>query len=644
MVDPLDFLENETLLRFLHLKKTELSCMDNPQTFVSQLRDFSLISKEEHSKISRMRGKEKIRSAVYNLLDFIETERSQHIQLFWRCVFRETILNKYPTLRQLRNSLFDGSYAREIELLEAVDNQKSETERNDKLEEELEVKKVGSKNRKKRKNAIDDDDDHDDEQPSTSAQVTPRLRKRPKRLCYSTPLKRGEKGDIWTWDIFKVQLLVTCGEMTGTLNRDRLARGEKCILKDKQWYTPCEFERHAGKERYKNWKLSIHCNGTPLETLLQEGHLKCRGYKRASKAKKHLFPSEETATVSEVEDDGKDSTSPESSSDSTDLLTPEEQEDDNGLAPLPSVTINRPNIVLKVVCEDISGLLHTKRFASGTRGRSIRTETRWMTPVDFVREVSYQTDSSWKKDIRCEGKPLGELLQEKVLEIHSLLCNCNLCVPNSAELDNEKNDDECWICYREGTEEETLVECDKCPRSFHQKCHLPHILDVILDDDREWYCTLCVLINTLNLYPVLEKEVAMSSLISAHMQHCQYLLLTLYRADEDCIFKSDPCHIPQYTSVISTPMCFDQVADKLQRNRYKTVGEFVSDIQLIFMNCASYNRNDPEFLSIGTQIEELFKEELNKVFKLQQASESESEIILYIPEGEILLESESESE
>lgn len=44
----------------------------------------------------------------------------------------------------------------------------------------------------------------------------------------------------------------------------------------------------------------------------------------------------------------------------------------------------------------------------------------------------------------------------------------------------EKNDDECYICKNEGEEEEELVMCDNCPRSFHQKCHLPHIDDDVL--------------------------------------------------------------------------------------------------------------------------------------------------------------------
>lgn len=46
-MDPLDFLKQEELLLFFHRKKTEISsCMDQPHTFLSQLRDYDLVSEK----------------------------------------------------------------------------------------------------------------------------------------------------------------------------------------------------------------------------------------------------------------------------------------------------------------------------------------------------------------------------------------------------------------------------------------------------------------------------------------------------------------------------------------------------------------------------------------------------------------------
>ncbi|XP_049926307.1 nuclear body protein SP140-like protein [Epinephelus moara] len=100
-----------------------------------------------------------------------------------------------------------------------------------------------------------------------------------------------------------------------------------------------------------------------------------------------------------------------------------------------------------------------------------------MTPKEFVKEASCSdADATWRKDILYEGEPLSVLIEEKILRIHLLLCKCRLCKPDSEDLDNQKNDDECCVCKDAGV----LVECDHCPCSFHQRCHLPHVEDDIL--------------------------------------------------------------------------------------------------------------------------------------------------------------------
>lgn len=46
--DPLDFKTNEELTQFFRSKKTEMSCMEQPQTFLRQLRDHELIPEDEY--------------------------------------------------------------------------------------------------------------------------------------------------------------------------------------------------------------------------------------------------------------------------------------------------------------------------------------------------------------------------------------------------------------------------------------------------------------------------------------------------------------------------------------------------------------------------------------------------------------------
>lgn len=413
---------------------------------------------------------------------------------------------------------------------------------------------------------------------------------------------------------------MTCGKLTGILSRGRLAKGEKCILVDKQWFTPTEFERLAGKASFKNWKLSIRCMDTPLGKLVQEGHLKSVRYKGGcKKAKKSLFSSNDLVTVSAEEDDEDEneecdldkasSSSKESSSDVTDEEGEMEEQEQAGAG-------RDGGKVFKVTCGTVTGTLYEKRFASGTRGKSIRTEISWMTPVEFMTAASCHTNASWRKNIMCEGEPLSVLIEGEDLRIHSLLCNCPLCRLNSEDQENQKNDDECFICKNE---DKMLVECDHCPRSFHQTCHLPHVEDAILGDSSPWMCTFCVFRSNQGYYyqDDLKKEAVMSSQISPHMLRCQYLLLYLWSTDKEQTFATNPnLYLKDYSTVIQSPMWLGSVADKLQNQLYQTVGEFVSDIQLIFTNCASYNRDNAEILTTGNKLKEIFDREFKNVFNI----------------------------
>ncbi|XP_074552596.1 nuclear body protein SP140-like protein isoform X2 [Halichoeres trimaculatus] len=596
-MDPLDFLEPEELLRFFHCHKTELSCVERPRTLLNQLRDHNLIPEGRYKKMSHMKSKDNLRNALYDYLDWLEAEQSQHITDFWRCMFKEIILNQYPTLKRLRDSLMDGSfkfYTKLPEKIEETDKGRKKQLSEDEQDEETQVIK---KRKSLRSNNVCDDDE-EESGPSTQPNG-------------ASPLKKGEKGDIWTWPIYKSQLPVTCGEKEGMLNRERLAKGEKCIAVGKRWFTPTQFERFAGMEKYKNWKISIRCNNIPLKVLIKDGHLKAVSYKRGDQtAKKELFPGD-FITVSDREDE--EDSSPGRSS--TNISDDEEEETEE--TQQPGVSTDATQMVYKVTCGDQNAVLHVKRFASGIRGKSIRTETKWMTPEEFVNSVLGQTESSWRKIIKWDGNPISVLIEKKILRIHSLLCTCRLCRPDKTDLEDQKNDDECCICRKE----EDLVLCDDCPRAFHQTCHLPHVEDATLRDDRPWVCTFCVFRTAQRwMFPdKLRREAVMSRQISERMLGCQYLLMFLFSADEEQTFEEDPrLYLADYSTLINTPMWLKRIAEKLEDKLYQNIGEFVADVHLIFTNCALYNQRNAKYLTMGNTLKELFEEELKKVFKIEE--------------------------
>ncbi|XP_042183224.1 nuclear body protein SP140-like protein isoform X4 [Oncorhynchus tshawytscha] len=606
-MDPLDFLTDEELLRFFRCSRTEMSCMEQPHTFLNQLRDHHLIPEEMYKKLIRCKSKEVREKGVYQVLDWVEAERPNSIKVFWNCVFRDHLLQQYPTLRLLRNRLLDGSFTfyeklpKKVEKDEEEEDKKKASEEGKDGEEEEEKEEEEVKTRKNSKEK-ERSESAEEEQPSTSTQSNPSQKRKVQSPTNCFPSRKGEKDDIWTWPIYKTQLPVTCGDKEGILIRNKLAKGERCIVVQGRWFTPSGFEEFGGKKSSKKWKYSIRCSGTTLGELIQSA----------------LFPSNQSVgsiTQSEEDDDEEEE---------DEVAEEAEQEREEGEREEQANTAEGGSrkggshgavkkSVFKVTCGDINGMLHKDRFASGLCGKSIRTELRWMTPVEFVKGESALEDPSWKNDIRWDGKPLNLLIKSKILVIHSLLCKCKLCSSTAKDRDN---DDDCFICRSQGS----LICCDECPRSFHQRCHLPNVDDAMLGDDRPWLCTFCVLRASQSWsYPTqMTYQEALTCRISDHPLECQYLLLCLYHADEDHIFVKDPCiNVRNYTSEIKTPIWLDRVVEKLQQNLYQSVQQFVSDVLLIFTNCATFNRDNAEFRVMGERLKDLFEREFKSTFSIQ---------------------------
>uniref|UniRef100_A0A8C1B2Z3 Nuclear body protein SP140-like protein n=1 Tax=Cyprinus carpio carpio TaxID=630221 RepID=A0A8C1B2Z3_CYPCA len=612
-MDPLDFLTNEELLFFFHRKKTEISCIEQPHRLLTQLRDHDLVSEKLFENVKKMRSREQKEKGFYEVLDWVEKKRPQYMHQFWRCVFEDHILQLYPTLRILRNSLLDGTF----KLYEKPPDVETLTE-----EEESEGK--GEKGKKKsytRKRSKDDRSSEDSDDPGPSSASTPKRRKPAKKPSFSSPVKKGDKQEIWMWPIYKIQLPVTCGDKEGTLYRDKLPEGKKCILSQGRWFTPADFEKFAGKEKCKNWKSSIRCRNTPLKKLIEEEHLQCPPMERRKRTcvqKNMRFPvssSEsssadlETSSSLLEESDSEDFQEQGGRGEGTEFRgRVEEEEEEEDMADLS--VFQAPS--LPVTCVSLTGTLYKYRFASGSRGKCVRTEERWFTLEEFVKQEPTLTDGHWKKDILCHGKTLNFLLKKKILRIHSLLCECAKCSTQKEDVMAQNNDDECYVCHSEGA----LVCCDECPRAFHSHCHLPTVDE---DSPGEWICTFCVLRNSQQWRDSsnISEQEAFKAPVSQHILHCHCLLLCVYREDIQKVFVEDPRQtVPRYSEIITQPMWLDRIKQKLESGEYQTVGAFVSDFQLIFSNCSTFNR-DSEFGRMGARVKQMFEEEFQKIFSIQ---------------------------
>ncbi|XP_051572042.1 nuclear body protein SP140-like protein isoform X1 [Myxocyprinus asiaticus] len=610
-MDPLDLLTNEELWLFLHRKKTEISCMKQPHAFLTQLRDHDLLPEKLYKKLKGMRSHEQRQKGVYEVLEWLEKEKSHYMHQFWCCVFKDHILQLYPTLRLLRSSLLDGTFSfSEKPVVEEGLTEKKQTEGNGEKEERKNTRK-----RKKNEKTSENSDG-----PGPSSVSTPIKKKPAKKPSFSSSVEKGDTQEIWKWPFYKSQLPVSCGNKEGTLQRDRLAKGEECVFAQGHWFTPSAFEQYGGKKRHKNWKLSIHCRNTPLKKLIEEGHLQAPPMKQRKRtcvqnSMTELFPvsssessSAESSTLMEEERDADDFEKQRGQVGVMEFRGRGEKEEVEEEAEMEDLSVFQTPY-LPVKCVSISGMLHKYRFASGLRGKCIRTDGGWFTPDEFVRLEPSLTDGLWKRDILCHDKTLNFLLKKEILRIHLLLCKCEKCSDQEHDLLAQKNDDICYVCDSVGK----LLCCDECPRAFHPNCHLPAVHG---DTPGEWMCTFCVLRANQQWFYSMTEQDALNAPVSQNRLQCQYLLLRVYREDVQRVFVKDPRRtVARYSQFISQPMWLDRIKQKLEHVEYQTVGEFVSDFQLIFSNCSRLNK-DNEFGRMGARLKELFEKEFKTIFTI----------------------------
>ncbi|XP_018585014.1 nuclear body protein SP140-like protein isoform X2 [Scleropages formosus] len=418
-------------------------------------------------------------------------------------------------------------------------------------------------------------------------------------------------------------LPVKCGDANGHLYSGKLSTGEPSILVKDKWLKPSQFEALGGKGQNKKWKQSIHLNGCPLQDFLEDVTTQQAG---ATKKRTFGFQDERGRAPK-----SKQSKVPEASKECPDLETytiisdSEAEESKEKIefeihAPIKKTVPDNSakkkhckdskakdiNSVLPVKCGSLTGNLSRKRFLNEFRGKSIRTSKRWCTPVEFLREAfSSKKDAEWNSCIYHEQNTLKDLIKEKVLEYHNEDCQCVDCVADALDM----NDDECQPCGQGGN----LICCDGCPRSFHKDCHVPPITGT---PSGEWKCTLCRYSEIRTNEPLFQRSQFLNLEIKDHLLRCQFLLLKIYCEPKSAPFLDNPCNLQRYCEVIEKPMWLEKIKQNLLNKKYKVIEEFVTDMHLIFSNCAKYNQNKSNtcFRKFGEDLKELFDDELKMCF------------------------------
>ncbi|XP_066106987.1 tripartite motif-containing protein 66 isoform X2 [Saccopteryx bilineata] len=185
-----------------------------------------------------------------------------------------------------------------------------------------------------------------------------------------------------------------------------------------------------------------------------------------------------------------------------------------------------------------------------------------------------------------------------------------------------ENEDFCAVCLNGGE----LLCCDRCPKVYHLSCHLPALLSFPGGD---WVCTLCHSLTE----PEMEYDCENAryhqpggrfppGLSISDQKKCEKLVLSLC-----CNSLSLPFHEPvsplarHYYQIIKRPMDLSIIRRRLQKKdpaHYTTPEEVVSDVRLMFWNCAKFNYPDSEVAEAGRCLEVFFEGWLKEIYPEKQ--------------------------
>ncbi|XP_064019751.1 tripartite motif-containing protein 66 isoform X1 [Pogoniulus pusillus] len=205
--------------------------------------------------------------------------------------------------------------------------------------------------------------------------------------------------------------------------------------------------------------------------------------------------------------------------------------------------------------------------------------------------------------------------------------------PVTQEVNPIENEDFCAVCLNGGE----LLCCDHCPKVFHLSCHVPALLSFPVG---EWVCTLCR--NPVR--PEVEYDCentryshschAQYGLDDCDQKKCEKLVLSLF-----CSSMSLPFHEPvsplarHYYQIIKRPMDLSIIRSKLQKqnkSHYSAPEQLVTDVRLMFWNCAKFNYPDSEVAEAGRCLDVFFEGKLKEIypdrhFPSMQQEDSDSE-------------------
>uniref|UniRef100_A0A3B4TC67 E3 ubiquitin-protein ligase TRIM33 n=1 Tax=Seriola dumerili TaxID=41447 RepID=A0A3B4TC67_SERDU len=281
-------------------------------------------------------------------------------------------------------------------------------------------------------------------------------------------------------------------------------------------------------------------------------------------------------------------------------------------SPLPTLGVVGQD-ALKALGERIKTEPQSETPCSGLNGSSAATSSSSATTMTST------TSSSTESSSGTTGPPLTNGSLEKGTEAKQSAPPAGTGNPGGKE--DDPNEDWCAVCINGGD----LLCCDRCPKVFHMKCHVPTIK---IFPKGDFLCTFCRSLSS----PEIEycddgrKTKGEQNMNPEDQRRCERLLLYIFCHELSVGFREPvPSSVPNYYKIIKQPMDLKKVKKKLQLRSsqyYQSTQEFVSDIRLVFKNCAKYNEVGSEMAISGKAVGLYFEEKLLEMFPGQSFPET----------------------
>uniref|UniRef100_UPI0037E7685A transcription intermediary factor 1-alpha-like n=1 Tax=Semicossyphus pulcher TaxID=241346 RepID=UPI0037E7685A len=287
-----------------------------------------------------------------------------------------------------------------------------------------------------------------------------------------------------------------------------------------------------------------------------------------------------------------------------------------------------PVIVIKDEPDDDSSYVHANQRVSlpdstgdqpqiWAQGKQNKVPTPLQSPNDKPHSPSQPPNSPWDQSTTNTLNHIHSLGGENHADQHH------------APL-KDSNEVLCAVC-RAGGE---LLCCDKCLKVFHLLCHVPTLLK---SPSGEWLCSLCrdLLVPEMEYESKPEAKTVKTEPDSdggfppVDKRKCERLLLLLFCSDRSSNLQEpvSPSLCANDGLTIKGPMKLSTVKKRLEAKQsvcYHSPAEFVSDIRLVFRDCAVA---DSELTMEGRKPKEQFEEHLKITFPDQTFPEIKLEII-----------------